>query len=112
MLDIDPLHASVLVVRKATFDEQDRVSLQRTVVLYSERKTPQTSAGRPLGNPPYVISSSPRMPVGLFGNSRGDIFRVFKVCKRNRTPKDPQSKLFWTELLRLARLVCAVQVFR
>src|ERR1700733_7478777 len=33
---------------------------------------PQTSVGRPAGNPPPVISSSPRMPVGAFRRRFGE----------------------------------------
>jgi hypothetical protein len=36
-------------------------------------RAPQTSVGRPAGNPPPVISSSPRMPVGDFRKVLGAI---------------------------------------
>jgi hypothetical protein len=38
---------------------------------------PQIKVGRPFGKPPKVISSSPCIPVGVFGNEVGRVNRPF-----------------------------------
>ena len=61
---------------------------------------PQTSVGRPLGSPPRVISSSPRIPVRVFASSRprtrsgstGGIARHRSECaRRPLSPTEQQN---------------------
>ena len=57
---------------------------------------PQTSVGRPVGNPPPVISSSPRMPVGDFRKVFGadNVFVFFIVVPfSNRSHPPPEDAL-------------------